>query len=186
MRLVLGYKATELGLEGAFVSGLVGGYVTGAVAGGLVGLAALVGSGHEWLAVPLLVGVGALGGLLRDFAPRAGGGLALLAVLPLRHLELVLSRRPRSPEGAFQMLILLCCLGVEFIRINLGHTFEQREALFVLYKSNNDLNPFTIALVYFSVPVCVGLTLKVWNATPIRVETRRAAGASSCRPGWHR
>ena len=164
VRLVLGYKATELGLEGAFVSGLVGGYVTGAVAGGLVGLAALVGSGHEWLAVPLLVGVGALGGLLRDFAPGPEEVWRFSPFFPFAISNWFI-RRPRSPEDAFQMLILLCCLGVEFIRTNLGHAFEQREALFVLYKSNNDLNPFTIALVYFSVPVCVGLTLKVWNAT---------------------
>ena len=164
VRLVLGYKATELGLEGAFVAGLVAGYVTGAVTGGLVGLAALVGSGHEWLAVPLLVGVGALGGLLRDFAPGPEEVWRFSPFFPFA-ISNWFVRRPRSPEGAFQMLILLCCLGVEFIRINLGHTFERREALFVLYKSSNDLNPFTIALVYFAVPVCVGLTLKVWNAT---------------------
>ena len=129
-----------------------------------MGLGALVGPGHEWLAVPLLVGVGALGRIAARLCPGTGGSLALLAVLPLRDLELVYPPSEDS-EGAFQILLLLCCLGVEFIRTNLGHTFEQREALFVLYKSNHDLNPFTIALVYFSVPVCVGLTLKVWNAT---------------------
>jgi hypothetical protein len=69
VRLVLRYDAAEVGLEGAFVSGLVGGYLPGAVAGSLIALPTILAPHKEWLALPLLAGVGALGGLLRDFAP---------------------------------------------------------------------------------------------------------------------
>ena len=69
VRHVLGYNAAELGLEGAFVSGFVGGYVVGGVAGGLVALPAVLIAPHELITLPLMVGVGALGGLLRDVAP---------------------------------------------------------------------------------------------------------------------
>ena len=41
-RLLLGYKAAELGLESSLVCGLVGGYVTGSVAGSLIALPALL------------------------------------------------------------------------------------------------------------------------------------------------
>ena len=112
VRHVLGYKAAELGLEGAFVTGLVGGYVPGAVAGALVALPAVLMSPHEPLTLPLMVGVGALGGLLRDIAP---GPEEVWRFSPFHPFTLSSWRIPllRSPQGAFQMVLFFCCLALD-------------------------------------------------------------------------
>lgn len=74
VRVVQHYRAVDLGMEGSLVAGLVGGYVTGLVSGVLISVPAMIH--HEYLAMPLLAGVGALGGLLRTAprAPRRSGG----------------------------------------------------------------------------------------------------------------
>jgi len=61
------YRALDLSLEGSLVAGMVGGYVSGLLAGVLISVPALFNS--EFAAMPLLAGVGVLGGLLRDIAP---------------------------------------------------------------------------------------------------------------------
>ena len=162
VRHSLGYKAAELGLEGAFVTGLVGGYVPGALSGALVSLPAVLISPHEWLTFPLMIGVGALGGLLRDVAP---GTEEIWKFTPFHPFTLSAWRLRvlRTPQGGFQMLMFVACLGIEFIRSNLGHAFEQW--LFVLYPEESLLNPATVVLVYFSTVLSVGLTLKIWNNT---------------------
>lgn len=162
VRLFAGYKAAELGLESALVSGLVGGYVTGAVSGGLVAFPALLAG--EWITLPLLIGVGALGGLLRDFAPDPEEIWRFSPFFPFTISSWVL-RNLRTPQSAFQMLLLFSCLAVEFIRTNLGHAFEDRGWLFVLYPSEPASNTLTIVLVYSATVASVGLTLKVWNNT---------------------
>src|SRR5260370_13814943 len=64
------YPAADLGLEGSLMAGILGGYVTGLCSGVLISLPAMF-IGHEYLTMPLLAGVGVLGGVLRDFAPDA-------------------------------------------------------------------------------------------------------------------
>jgi two-component system LytT family sensor kinase len=172
VRLVLGYDAAEVGLEGAFVSGLVGGYLPGAVVGCLIALPAFLAPQQEWLALPLLAGVGALGGLLRDFAPGPEEIWRFSPFFPFTIPGWLLTRvrNPREVDTdairfSFQMVLFFTCLTIEFIRTNLGHTFAAR--LFVLYSPEEPLHPLTIMLVYYSTVACVGLTLKVWNNTRI-------------------
>src|SRR5436190_16458833 len=55
-RLLLDYKAADLTLEGAFVTGLIAGPYAGAVVGVLVGLPPLVAG--EIIALPFAVGCG--------------------------------------------------------------------------------------------------------------------------------
>jgi hypothetical protein len=148
VRRVLGYEAAELGLEGAFVSGLVGGYVPGVVAGGLIALPAMLKASPEWVTLPLVVGVGALGGLLRDFAPGPEEIWRFSPFYPVtwpkRFVSLV-----RTQRGAFQMLLFLSCLAIEFIRTSLGHAFHARGWLFVIYPPDAVVNPFTVVLDLF-------------------------------------
>ncbi len=163
VRVGLRYDAAEVGLEGAFVSGLVGGYVTGLLAGGLIALPAVLLPGHEWVALPLLVGVGALGGLLRDVAPGPEEIWRFSPFFPFTVSAWVF--RVPTTESAFQMLLLFVSIVIEFIRTSLAHAFEHRGWLFSPYSANEEIGVLTVVLVYFSTVVSIGLTLKVWNNT---------------------
>ncbi|MCB1022713.1 MAG: histidine kinase [Bryobacterales bacterium] len=162
VRIVLKYDAAELALEGAFVSGLVGGYITGLAAGGVMALpAALLTSPHEWLAIPLLVGVGALGGVLRDIAPSDEEIWRFSPFFPFTISNWV--RRLPSPESAFQMLLLFTCFAIEFLRQSVGHAFEHHGWLFTMFSKEDGLSTFTMVAIYFSTVACIGLNLKVWD-----------------------
>ena len=63
------YQAADLGLEGSLLAGILGGYVTGLLSGVLISLPGMFFIGGQHLTMPLLAGVGVLGGLLRDLAP---------------------------------------------------------------------------------------------------------------------
>lgn len=165
VRLTLGYRAADVGLEGAFVSGLVGGYVPGTVTGLCVAFPAIVlAPSHEWAGLPLLVGVGALGGLLRALAPDPEdvwrfSPFFLFSILAW-------ARRSVPPSrGAFQAALLACCVGIEFIRTSIAHSFERQGLLFSLYGPDAELHPLTVALAYVATVMGIGLTLKVWNDT---------------------
>lgn len=162
VRLVLRYDAAEVGLEGAFVSGLVGGYVPGLVAGALISLPTAL-LGHEWVAIPLLVGVGALGGFLRDVAPGPEEIWRFSPFFPFTISAWVF--RVPTTENAFQMLLLFCSIAIEFLRTSLAHAFEERGWLFAPYFESENVGVLTVVLVYFATVVCIGVTLKVWNNT---------------------
>lgn len=163
VRLVLGYEAAEVGLEGALVSGLVGGYVPGLVAGGLISLPAALMPAHEWLAIPFLVGIGALGGLLRDMAPGPEEIWRFTPFFPFTISAWVF--RVPTAESAFQMLLLFISIVVEFLRTSLAHAFAQQEWLFSPYSKADDASLLTVVMVYFSTLICISVTLKVWNHT---------------------
>src|SRR5213595_2023160 len=63
-RLLLNYKAADLTLEGAFVTGLIAGPYAGAVVGALVGLPPIANG--EISALPFAIGCGFAGGGLRE------------------------------------------------------------------------------------------------------------------------
>jgi two-component system LytT family sensor kinase len=62
------YQGADLGLEGSLIAGILGGYVTGLVSGIVISLPAFLFAGG-YATMPLLAGIGVLGGLLRDIAP---------------------------------------------------------------------------------------------------------------------
>jgi two-component system, LytTR family, sensor kinase len=163
-RLVLKYDAAEIGLEGAFVAGLVGGYVPGLIAGGMAALpAALLPSPHEWLAIPLLVGVGALGGVLRDIAPGPEEIWRFSPFFPFTISNWVL--RLPSAESAFQMLLLFACVAIEFLRRSVADAFAHRGWLWAIAPEDGPPSAFALTAIYVSTVACIGLTLKVWNNT---------------------
>ena len=164
VRVVLGYRAAEVGLEGAFVSGLVGGYVPGAVAGALISLPAVLGPDFEWATLPLLVGVGSCGGLLRSLAPDPEDVWRFSPFFVFSLVAWIRNRIPGS-EGAFQLTMLTACVGLELLRIQIARTFSQQELLFSLYDSGEELSLVPVAFVCGATVMGVGLTIKVWNNT---------------------
>ncbi len=162
VRIVLKYDAADLGLEGAFVAGLVGGYVTGSTTGALVAAPALL-LGGEWIALPLLVGVGALGGLMRDIAPGPDDIWRFSPFFPFTIYRWI-TRMP-SRDSGFQMGLLFCCIAVEFLRTTLAGRFGARGWLFSLYRPSDQDSALTVVLVYVATVICIGVTIKVWDHT---------------------
>src|SRR3954466_7423370 len=67
-RLLLGYDALDLTLEGSFLVGLIAGPYAGATVGALVGIGPL-GNG-EFIALPFAIRCGVPGGGLRELCPK--------------------------------------------------------------------------------------------------------------------
>jgi two-component system LytT family sensor kinase len=147
------------------VAGLVGGYVTGLVSGALIALPAVIH--HEYLALPLLVGVGAMGGLLRDGAPDPE---EIWRFSPFVDLSLyrVFARHRDHYRAGFQLVFLLAVLFAEFLRLTLGHVWPK--LLFSLYPTWENPHPLYFVAIYASTLFTVALPLKVWNNT--RNETK--------------
>ncbi len=160
VRVVLGYTAAEVGAEGAFVSGLVGGFVPGAIAGALLSTPAVLGPDFEWAMLPMLVGFGALGGLLRSGARDPED---VWRFSPFFMFSLVAWTRRRIPnsEGVFQVVMLLSCALLEFVRAQIAG----RGLVFDLYQDAAGPSPLAMLLSYVATVMGVGLTLKVWNNT---------------------
>lgn len=164
VRVVLGYRAAEVGLEGAFVSGLVGGFVPGAAAGALISLPAALGPDFEWATLPLLVGVGSAGGLWRWMARDSED---VWRFSPFFLFSIVAWVRARSPgrEGAYQITLLGACVGIEMLRSGIAQTWYESGLLFGPYVDTNGFHPLTLTLVCVATVMGIGLTLKVWNNT---------------------
>jgi len=130
------YKAVDLGLEASLVAGLLGGYVTGLVSGALISLPAMFSPRVP--DTPLLVGVGVMGGLLRDVAPDTEEIWRFSPVFDLSFYR-IFSRRHDRYRTAFQLFFLLAILFAEFLRLTLGHAWPA--SLFSFYPAWPDPHP---------------------------------------------
>ena len=153
-----GYTAVDLGLEGSLLSGLLGGYVTGLISGGLISLPAMFGG--EYLALPLLAGAGAMGGLLRDCAPEPE---EIWRFSPFFDLSIYrfFRRSGDRYRAAFQIIFLAAIVGAEFLRLNVAHLFPKR--LFSLNPGWPNPHPLNLAGGYVTALFAVMLPLKIWN-----------------------
>jgi two-component system LytT family sensor kinase len=156
------YQAVDLGLEGSLLSGLLGGYVTGLVSGVLISLPAMFNG--EYLTMPLLAGLGVLGGLLRDCSPDTE---EIWRFSPFFDLSIYRLFRPGHDHRrtAFQLFFLLAIIFAEFLRVTLGRVFDH--SVFYLYPDPDWHNPHPLAIVAFYVTTlfAVTLPLKIWNNT---------------------
>jgi two-component system LytT family sensor kinase len=154
------YQGADLGLEGSLIAGILGGYVCGLLSGIIISLPAfLFDAGYATM--PLLAGIGVLGGLLRDIAPDAE---EIWRFTPLFDLNIIRFFRSRNPRiSGFHLLFGAAILFAEFIRQGLGNTFHGQ----VFYIKQDSLNPswlVTVAL-YAATLVAVNIPLKIWNNT---------------------
>jgi two-component system LytT family sensor kinase len=151
------YRAADLGLEGSLLAGILGGYVSGLVSGVLISIPAMIAGEH--LAMPLLAGVGLLGGVLRDCAPDPE---EIWRFTPFFDLNLYrFFRRRDHRRTAFHLLMLVTILSAEFFRLTLGHFF--RRELFFLYPPEDNPHPLAVAAVYATTLFAVSLPIKIWH-----------------------
>ncbi len=151
------YKAVDLGLEGSLLAGLLGGYVTGLTSGILISIPAMIH--HEYLTMPLLAGLGVLGGLLRDCAADPED---IWRFSPFFDLNLwrFLKQRRFDRRSAFNLLFFVVILFAEFLRQSLGQVFRGK----VFYLDPRWATPH-LAAVYVTTLFAVTLPLKIWNNT---------------------
>ena len=160
-RLLLGYEAADLTLEGAFLAGLIAGPYTGALVGAMAGLPALVAG--EYGALPFAIGCGFAGGGLREACPKEDiWSFTPFVVLSLpRHLWRML----RSLEVNWHVFILLLLVGLELIRQAVGLRFGEHRLFFMGAPS-----PWLTLLVIAGTTLTVTTPIKIWNNA--RIEHR--------------
>jgi len=159
--LTRNYPAADLGLEGSLIAGILGGYVTGLCSGVLISLPAMF-IGHERLTMPLLAGVGVLGGVLRDFAPDADEIWRFSPAFELNIYRFFKGRDYR--KTAFHLVFLAGILVAEFLRQTLGGFSKSRTEVFYL-RPDRQHPVLTGLAIYATTLFAVGIPLKIWNNT---------------------
>ena len=186
------YSGADLGLEGAFIAGILGGYVTGLVSGVLISLPALF-PGREYLTLPLLAGVGVLGGLVRDLAPDPEEIWRFSPYFDLNIWRFFRESR-NYQRTAFHLLLLAAILVAEFLRQILAQSNLGGRDVASVFRLNPPAGdrPLTWVALYLATVFAVTIPLKIWNNTRnekkleeqqrLLVEARLAALTSQINP----
>jgi two-component system LytT family sensor kinase len=163
-RLLLGYNAADLTLEGSFIAGLIDGPYAGVTVGALVGIPPLANG--EWIALPFAVGCGFAGGGLRELCPKE----AIWHFSPF--VFTTLHRRAwqmlRTLKVDWQVVLLMAPIALELLRLTLGARWGEHHRLFRMLESDNPVW-VTIVLLLATV-LCVATPIKIWNNA--RIEHR--------------
>ena len=155
------YHAADLGLEGALLAGILGGYVTGLVSGILISLPAVFSGEH--LTLPLLAGIGVLGGLLRDCSPAPGDIWRFSPFFDL-NVYRFFKESHNNRRTEFHLLLCAAILFAEFLRQTMGFLFSSRQ-VFHLAPNWNRPHPLTQVALYATTLFAVAIPLKIWNNT---------------------
>jgi two-component system LytT family sensor kinase len=160
-RLLLGYKAADLTLEGAFLAGLIAGPYAGATVGVLVGMPALVNA--EWGALPFAVGCGFAGGGLRELCPKE----AIWHFSPFVFTGI--HRRAwhmvRSFQIDWQLMLVGAPVALELLRQAIGARWSDTHLFYLAPEG-----PWTIVVVLLATVLGVATPIKIWNNA--RIEHR--------------
>jgi two-component system LytT family sensor kinase len=185
------YDAADLGLEGSLIAGLLGGYVTGLVSGILISLPTFFSS--EWLTLPLLAGIGVLGGLLRDMAA-SPEDVWRFSPFPDLNIYRFFKEKQNHWRTGFQLIFFAAILCAEALRQGLGDLFNRPhlERVFCLTPPEPYHSSLAIAAIYGTTLFAVAIPLKIWNNTRnekkleeqerLLVEARLAALTSQINP----
>lgn len=161
-RLLLGYDALDLTMEGPFVVGLIAGPYAGATVGAMVGIPPLAFG--EWGALPFAIGCGFAGGGLRELCPKESiwhFSPFIFPSVPRRAWQMV-----RSLEVDWQVVLLLAPVALELLAQAVGSRWNHR--LFVLAPNPPWTRWMLVAL--FDSTLCVATPIKIWNNA--RIEHR--------------
>src|SRR5215831_2349613 len=151
------YKVADMGLEGSLIAGIMGGYVTGLLSGIIISLPATFNSEHT--VMPLLAGIGVLGGLLRDLAPDPE------EIWRFTFFDLSIYRFFKESKNyrraSFHLLFFAGVLVAEGVRRGMARFLEKD--VFLLAPPTSDL-PQTL-VIYLAAIFTVFVPLKIWNST---------------------
>jgi two-component system LytT family sensor kinase len=147
------YYPADLGLEGSLLAGIIGGYVTGLISGILISLPAMF-HGGELMTMPLLAGVGVLGGLLRDFAPDPEEIWRFSPFFDLNIYRFFKESKDYR-RTAFHLVFLAGILVAEWLR----HISMPRPA------APPEPNTLSTIATYVATLFAVTIPLKIWNST---------------------
>jgi two-component system LytT family sensor kinase len=164
-RLLLGYQAADLTLEGAFLAGLIDGPYAGVTVGALVGIPPLANG--EWIALPFAVGCGFAGGGLRELCPKEAlwhFSPFIFTTLHKRAWQMI-----RSLQVDWQVVLLLAPIGLELLRQGLGARWTMPQRLFHL-APDQTTSPWMMGVVILSTVLAVATPIKIWNNA--RIEHR--------------
>src|ERR1051326_7944738 len=161
-RLLLGYQAADLTLEGSFIAGLIDGPYAGVTVGALVGIPPLANG--EWGALPFAIGCGFAGGGLRELCPKE----SLWHFSPF--VFLTLHRRAwkmlRDVSADWQVVLLMAPVCLELLRLAIGWRWPS--GLFRMLPLGYSWW-MTVTVVLATV-LCVATPIKIWNNA--RIEHR--------------
>ena len=163
-RLLLGYDALDLTMEGSFLVGLIAGPYAGATVGAMVGMPPLFNG--EWAALPFAVGCGFAGGGLRELCPKEAiwhFSPFIFPSVPRRAWKMV-----RSLEVDWQVVLLLAPVALELVAQALGFRWSDHHRLFVL--APNPPWSWSMLVVLLATVLCVATPIKIWNNA--RIEHR--------------
>jgi two-component system LytT family sensor kinase len=169
-RLLLGYQAADLTLEGAFLAGLIDGPYLGVTVGVMCGLPPLFNG--EIIAPMFAVGCGFAGGGLRELCPKES--IWHFSPFVFTSLHRRIWQMIRTLKVDWQVMLLLAPVALELIRLGLGAQWSVRHRLFYLGPASPWLvapvAPWTISVVLLATVLCVAIPIKIWNNA--RIEHR--------------
>lgn len=154
------YLAVDLGLEGCLLAGILGGYVTGLLSGVLIAIPAMYNG--ELVSMPLLAGVGVLGGVLRDIAPSTDEIWRFSPFLDYNVYRLF-RRKYDIKITLFQLFFAVSILFSEFLRWSAWKVFSPRR-IFSLYTLVDTPDWIDYCAIFATTLFATALPLKIWNA----------------------
>ena len=164
-RLLLGYNAADLTLEGAFIAGLIDGPYAGVIVGAMVGVPPLFAG--EWGAPFFAIGCGFTGGGLRELCPK--DVLWQFSPFVFTSIHRRAWKMIRSLKVDWQLVLLLVPIGLELIRQGIGSRVGNHHRLFYL-APGTPWYLFWLAVILLGTVLAVATPIKIWNNA--RIEHR--------------
>jgi len=155
------YRFADLMLEGSFILGLLGGRVVGPLGGAIVSLPAFFH--HEWLATPVAVVAGLVGGLIRQAMP-SKEDIWDFGPFTFLNAPRWLWRLARHASATWDILPLAACIGLELGRQAVGHASKGGWLFYI-----NGQNWWSIGLLLLATVMSVTVPIKIWNNTRIEM-----------------
>jgi two-component system LytT family sensor kinase len=165
-RLLLGYNAADLTLEGAFLAGLIAGPYTGATVGLMVAAPALLAG--EFIALFFAVGCGFAGGGLREACPKEE--IWHFSPFVFTRLHRHVWRMLKSAHVDWPVILLLAPVALEVLRQGLGWRFGENHLFFLHPEPASPTLVWQSLLVLLATVLCVATPIKIWNNA--RIEHR--------------